>query len=167
MSFLPFTVTGPVLSSEFEMQFNDVELGKVLELQSNQDLSGEGLLSGFIQVSINESVIEVDDGHFGSTHGHIRYQRNSVADTVSGSSSERKITFVYEAMEDFQYTSLETGVSLKAPDDLFLTVELKGSNPNVEQGQVLHLNLNLEQNIAPLIQAAKIDGALQGGFLEQ
>lgn len=167
MSFLPFAVTGPALSSEFELQFNGIELGKILELQSNQDLSGEGRLSGFTQVSINESVIEVDDGHFGSTYGHIRYKRNSVADAVSGSASEKGIAFVYDAMEDFQYTSLETGVTLRAPDDLFLTVELKGSNPNVEQGQILHLNLNLEQNIAPLIQAANIEGALQDGLLGQ
>ena len=167
LSLLPFSVTGPVLDGEFEMQFNNVELRQLLELQSNKDLSGEGQLSGFIEVSINESVIEVHDGHFGSSDGHIRYQRNSVADAVSGSGEQQQLTFVLDAMEDFQYTSLETGVILKAPDNLHLAIALKGSNPNVEQGQMLHLNLNLEQNIGPLIQAANIDSALQSDLLKQ
>ncbi len=167
MSALPFSVTGPVLDSEFEMQFSNVELRQLLDLQSNKDLSGEGQLSGFIQVSINESVIEVHDGHFGSKDGHIRYQRNSVADAVSGSGEQQQLTFVLDAMEDFQYTSLETGVILKAPDNLHLAIALKGSNSNVEQGKMLHLNLNLEQNIGPLIQAANIDSALQDNFLKQ
>jgi len=167
MSLLPFSVTGPMLNSEFEMQFNNVELRQLLALQSNQDLSGEGQLSGFIQVSINASVIEVPDGHFGSKNGHIRYRRTSVADALSGSNGQQQLAFVFDAMEDFQYTSLETDVTLKAPDILTLAIALKGFNPNVEQGQMLHLNLNLEQNIGPLIQAANIDGALQNNLLKK
>ena len=167
LSLLPFSVTGPALNSEFEMQLNNVELRELLELQSNKDLSGEGQLSGFIQVSIKASVIEVHDGHFGSNDGHIRYQRNSVADAVSGFGEQQQLIFVLDAMEDFQYTSLETGVILKAPDNLHLDIALKGSNPNVEQGQMLHLNLNLEQNIGPLIQAANIDSALQNKISKQ
>jgi len=166
MSLLPFSVTGPILNSEFEMQFNNVELHKLLELQSNQDLSGEGQLSGFIQVSINESVIEIPDGHFGSKNGYIRYQRNSVVDAVSDSNGQQQLAFVLDAMEDFQYNSLETGVTLKAPDNLYLAIAMKGFNSNVKHGQMLHLNLNLEQNIGPLIQAANIDSALQDNLLK-
>jgi hypothetical protein len=168
MSMLPFSLTGPMLDSEFEMQLNNIDLGQLLELQLNQDLSGEGLLSGFIQVSINESVIEIQDGHFSGNNGHIRYRQSSVADAVTGSSGHQQLAFVFDAMEDFQYTSLETGVTLKTPDNLYLAIALKGSNPNVQQGQMLHLNLNLAQNIGPLMQqAASIDGALQGKRLKQ
>ena len=167
MSLLPFSVSGPMLNSEFEMQLNNVDLRQLLKLQSNQDLSGEGKLSGFIQVSIKNSVVEVHDGHFGSEGGHIRYRRTSVTDAVSDSSGQQQLAFVLDAMENFQYTSLETDVTLKAPDNLHLAIALKGSNPNVEQGQMLHLNLNLEQNVGPLIQAANIDSALQNNLLKQ
>ena len=167
MSLLPFSVSGPMLNSEFEMQLNNVDLRQLLKLQSNQDLSGEGMLSGFIQVSIKNSVVEIHDGHFGSEGGHIRYRRTSVTDAVSNSSGQQQLAFVIDAMENFQYTSLETDVTLKAPDNLHLAIALKGSNPNVEQGQMLHLNLNLEQNVGPLIQAANIDSALQNNLLKQ
>lgn len=167
MSLLPFTLTGPELTSDIEVQLTNIGLHQLLALQSNQDLSGEGKLSGFVQVSINPMSIEIYDGHFSSENGHIRYRRNSVADAVSASRSQQQLAFVYDAMEDFQYTSLETDVILKAPDNLFLGIALKGSNPNVKQGQKLNLNLNLEQNIGPLIQAASIDSALQNNLLKQ
>jgi len=174
LSLLPFSMTGPALNAEFEVHLSNIDLAEVLALQANDELSGEGTLSGFLQVTVNDSIVEIEEGHMSSgsidskdVAGRIRYKRNDAADAVADSDPSQQVDFLLQHMEDFHYTSLETGVKLTAPDNLLLAVGLRGGNPAFEEGRAVHLNLNLEQNISPLIETLGIDKLLNSNLLKQ
>ena len=173
LSLLPFSMTGPELNTEFEVQLNNIDLSEVLALQANEELTGKGELTGFLQVTVKESMVEINEGHMSSgtidskeVAGSIQYKRNSGSDALAASDPTQQVGFLLKHMEDFHYTSLETGVALSAPDDLLLSVSLRGGNPDFEEGRAVHLNLNLEQNINPLIQALGIDRLLNNELLK-
>lgn len=174
LSLLPFSMTGPALNAEFEIHLSNIDLAQVLALQANDELSGEGTLSGFLQVTVNDSIVEIEEGHMSSgsiaskdVAGRIRYKRNDAAKAVADSDPTQQVGFLLRHMEDFHYTSLETGVRLVAPDNLLLSVGLRGGNPVFKEGRTVHVNLNLEQNINPLIETLGIDKLLNNNLLKQ
>ncbi|OUS28846.1 hypothetical protein A9Q99_10695 [Gammaproteobacteria bacterium 45_16_T64] len=174
ISIAPFPVTGPTLKTSMKVTLEAIDLAKVLELQGSSELHGEGVLGGVLPISINAGAVEILGGELSSGDingslpaGRIQYQRNAGADAVAQSDPSQQVDFLLQAMEDFQYTSLLTEVTLYAPDNLLLGVSLRGSNSKVENGRAIHLNLNLEQNINPLIRTLILQSQLNNNLLNQ
>ena len=55
-------------------------------------------------------------------------------------------------MQDFQYTELSLDLDKSAAHGLVAKLSLLGNNPEVKDGQVFRLNINLESDIDKILQ---------------
>lgn len=59
-------------------------------------------------------------------------------------------------VERFQYRLLSSEVQLDKAGTLLLGLSLEGNNPGLYEGQAIRFNINVEQNLDPLLQSLRI-----------
>ena len=60
------------------------------------------------------------------------------------------------ALEDFRYETLVLGLDGDTRGDMTVTVALRGSNPNFQEGRPVEFNLNVEARLADLVRAGQL-----------
>ena len=63
------------------------------------------------------------------------------------------VDLLLQALTEFHYTELTLQLNNSTNNDLLATLSLLGSNPNVLEGRLFRLNINLESNISDILQA--------------
>ena len=63
-------------------------------------------------------------------------------------------------LEDFRYKTLSSEVELDPEGNLLLGLSLEGSNPAHYDGRTIRFNINLEQNLDPLLQSLRLSDSL-------
>ena len=63
-------------------------------------------------------------------------------------------------LEDFRYEVLRSDVDLDSRGNLLLGLSLEGSNPARYDGRAVRFNINLEQNLDPLLQSLRLSDSL-------
>ena len=63
------------------------------------------------------------------------------------------VDLLLQALTEFHYTELTFKLNNSANNDLLTTLSLLGSNPNVLEGRLFRLNINLESNISDILKA--------------
>jgi hypothetical protein len=77
------------------------------------------------------------------------------------------VKMVVEALSNFQYQVLDVTSDYKPGGDLNLQIRLEGENPDWQEGQPVHLNLNLEENIPALLRSLQLSGEITERVREQ
>jgi hypothetical protein len=141
-------------TSQFEMIANELSLDKILALEGDQ-IAGTGVLNGVIPVNVSNHQITVIDGHFASQSpgGVIRYKGAAEA---AVSLDQQGFGFAIGALDNFNYSVLNTGVNYAESGDLSLAIRLEGSNPKIENGRQIHYNLNISENIPALLRSLQL-----------
>ena len=67
---------------------------------------------------------------------------------------------VFDALENFQYTVLSSTITYDTSGKLNLGLKLQGSNPNLQQGRAINLNVNLEEDLPALITSLQLTNKL-------
>lgn len=67
---------------------------------------------------------------------------------------------VLDALNDFHYSVLASDVSYNNQGQLILTLNLQGSNPALEGGRAINLNINLEEDIPALITSLQLSSKI-------
>ena len=70
-------------------------------------------------------------------------------------SSNPSIQLVNDALSNYQFTTLNTDVFYDGNGDLRLAVQLQGTNPDMNNGQAINLNVNITDNIPTLIRSLR------------
>ena len=66
---------------------------------------------------------------------------------------------MFNALKNFNYTSLRVEPDYDSSGLLLLGLKLQGSNPDLGGGRQVNLNVNLEQNVIQLLQSLRfVDG---------
>jgi len=63
-------------------------------------------------------------------------------------------------LSDFQYQVLSSEVELDNDGNLLLGLSLSGKNPAQYEGRPINFNINLEQNLDPLLQSLRLSDKL-------
>lgn len=131
-----------------------VDLGSVVSLANYPEVVVQGSVSGYIPLSLtqdeNGSTVTVSEGLISALKpgGSIRYT------PLGGiSSSNQSIQLVNEALANYQFTTLDTTLELDDAGELNLGVVLSGSNPELNAGQAINLNVNINDNLRALLQS--------------
>ena len=133
----------------------DVDI--IVRLQEIDDLDASGRLSGQIPIQINEAGVTVSDGRIYALEpgGLIRYG----GDVSAVSSAAGPAGFVFEALQHFEYSSMNVFPEYSPDGTLDMRLEIRGRNPQVEEGRPINLNINLEQNLLQLRESLRyVDG---------
>jgi hypothetical protein len=66
---------------------------------------------------------------------------------------QTSIDLVRQALSNFQYRSLASGVEYSPDGDLVLSMRLEGRNPDMEGNRPVVLNLTVEDNVPQLLKS--------------
>lgn len=135
---------------------SDWQLGEMVAVQKNADIEAEGVLEGVLPLTIADGRAIIDRGYLRAIApgGHIRYRAND--DTRALADTNAELALALDLLSDFQYQLLSSEVQLDRTGNLLLALSLEGSNPALYAGQLVRFNINVEQNLDPLLQSLRI-----------
>jgi hypothetical protein len=147
-------------SNQLTLQAQQWQLADLVALQKNTDIQAQGTLEGELPMTITAGRLIIDDGYLHALPpgGSIRYTPNDASQSLAAGSPE--LGMALDLLSDFQYQVLSSRVQLDAAGNLLLGLSLQGSNPSRYEGQPINFNINLEQNLDPLLQSWRLSGKL-------
>lgn len=136
------------------------ELRQLVALQQGQDIEARGVLEGELPLLVEDGRVIIENGFLRAIPpgGSIRYQANDSASALARSNEQ--LGMALELLEDFQFKVLSTDVHLDKAGNLHLGLALSGSNPEQFNGRQVNFNINLDQNIDPLLQSLRLSDTL-------
>jgi len=150
--------TGPTVidplsnSTSMVLQVADLDLEALFELIDVEGLAGDGRLDGSIPLTLRDDSVSIQDGVLAATKpGILRFKSEKVSQLLAGSAEE--LDLLLQALTEFHYTELTLKLNNSTNNDLLTTLSLLGHNPNVLQGRLFRLNLNLESNVSDILKA--------------
>ena len=152
----PFELDFGREKNTFVVQLEQIDLNEIMQLEQQQGLVGSGLLDGQIPIEISSAGIVVSQGQLSAREpgGSIRY--TPTAKVAALAKSNPSVNIVVKALSNFQYHLLDVKTDYQPGGELNLQVRLQGKNPDWQEGQPVHLNLNLEENILTLLRSLQM-----------
>jgi hypothetical protein len=132
---------------ELRVEVKRVSLGALLEALTGEKVSATGTLSGEIPLIIaKDASIQYKDATLNADGpGTI----SMPASTIPGSGSQ--INFVREILKELNFTQLSISLS-EDENTPPVTLSLTGSNPKIENGRPINLNVNLTGDVITFLQ---------------
>ncbi|MCB1676805.1 MAG: YdbH domain-containing protein [Halioglobus sp.] len=149
------------------VEIERLSLARLLQLYPTEGLSGTGILSGTVPVLFDPaSGIQVEAGRIDALQpgGRLRLSAERLQALASQSNAMK---LVAQALEDFRYSVLDSAIDYDQDGTLVLKLHLVGSSPNVDQGQSLVLNINLEENIPALLTTLQLSGRVSDAVTDR
>ncbi len=143
-----------------------LELKDLFNLADLNDVTGEGLLSGSVPFSISNGNVVIQDGLLESTGPGVFNIRSAEAKAALSGAGDY-VDLVLQALENFQYERLSIAVNKPEDGNSVLQLKVLGSNPEVLDGHPFDINLNLETDLGPLLQALTAGQRLSKELMEQ
>ena len=146
-------------TNQLLLQLQQIDLASLLQQHPSSDFTGNGKLSGSVPIVISNNGISVNNGYIAAEApgGRLQYQSQSASAMAK---SNRNMKLVFDALENFHYTVLSSDVSYDTSGKLVLGLKLQGSNPNLQQGRAINLNVNLEEDVPALITSLQLTSKL-------
>jgi len=146
------TVIDPSSSStSVVLQVADLDLDALFKLIDVEGLAGDGRLDGSIPLTLRDESVSIQDGLLAAKKpGILRFKSEKVSKLLAGSAED--VDLLLQALTEFHYTELTFKLNNSANNDLLTTLSLLGNNPNVLQGRLFRLNINLESNIGDILK---------------
>ncbi|MFK7975597.1 MAG: YdbH domain-containing protein [Halioglobus sp.] len=148
------------MSNEVAINASSWELRQLVALQQGQEIDAQGLLEGELPLTVEAGRVIIKDGFLRAIPpgGSIRYKATDGATALADSNEQ--LGMALELLEDFRFKVLSTDVKLDKAGNLLLGLALSGSNPTQFDGRQVNFNINLDQNIDPLLQSLRLSDTL-------
>ena len=121
----------------------------------------QGSISGFLPLSLkqdeNGSTVTVSEGLISAWKPGGSSRDTPLGGITSGKQSRQ---LVNEALANDQFTTLDTTLQLDEAGELSLGVVLSGSNPELNAGQAIKLNVNINDKLSSLLQSLQASRTL-------
>lgn len=142
-------------TQKFTLELKEINLANLLKQYSSSELSGTGLLSGFVPIEINRAGISVAQGMVAAAEPGGLLQMNSTrANAMAKNQPSMKL--VVDALNNFHYTALASQINYDEKGKLLLSVKLEGRNPVLERGRPIHLNINVEEDVPAMLASIQL-----------
>lgn len=147
-------------SNTLILQAQQWQLAQIVALQQAEDIQAGGTLDGKLPLTVTEGRFVVEKGYLRALPpgGTIRYIANDASRALGKNSKELEMAL--DLLSDFQYKVLNSTVELDKQGNLLLGLSLSGRNPARFDGRPVNFNINLEQNIDPLLQSLRLSDKL-------
>lgn len=144
-----------------------LSIARLLQLYPTEGLAGTGILSGTVPILFDPAKgIRIKEGHIDALKPGGRLQLT--ADRLKALASQNEaMKLVADALEDFRYSVLDSGIDYDQDGTLLLKLHLKGSSPDVGDGRPVVLNINLEENIPALLTSLQLSGRVSDAVAER
>lgn len=147
-------------SNSFIVKAKGWQLADMVALQQDEDIQAQGILEGQLPIELTEGRLIIADGYLRAVApgGTIRYIANEASEALSASNPELELAL--DLLSDFQFQVLSSEVELDSGGNLLLGLSLQGKNPTQFEGRPINFNINLEQNLDPLLQSLRLSDKL-------
>ena len=160
--YLPQPQTWDFSSPEnhLTLQAEQWQLAELVALQQDQQINAQGKLEGELPLTVRNGRIIIEKGYLKARApgGNIRYTPNEASQSLARSSPE--LGMAMDLLRDFHYEVLSSAVELDEAGNLLLGLSLGGRNPSQYDGRQVNFNINLEQNLDPLLQSLRLSDTL-------
>lgn len=150
----PFAVSaaGP-LSVDTAVELADVDLAEVFKLIDIDGLAGTGKLGGTIPLRWADGRLAVAGGALATTGpGRLSLARDRLPPALAQAGEE--VALAVTALADFHYDSLSLALDKDAGGHGSVRIAIRGSNPQVMDGQPFVFNINVESDFDRLTELA-------------
>ncbi len=138
---------------ETTLQLSHIPLQKLLDLQGTKKIYATGALKGNIPVKIKNETFEIINGSLNAEEpGQIIYA--TTAEERAAANPGLRIT--YEALSNFLYAQMLSSINMAPDGKSAMTVQLKGANPEFQNGRPVELNLTIQQNLQDLMRSISV-----------
>ena len=139
--------------------FEEVSLGELMRQYPSNKVSIDGNVSGTIPVHWDSNQFTVDRGYLNALApgGHLQVDSSALVSVAGNNPSLQTLAGVFS---NFYYQQLSTVIDYDKNGKLTLAVKLKGSNPEVENGRPVELNVNLEEDLPALMKGLTLSNSL-------
>ena len=140
------------LEQELVLDIVDVDLASLIALLNLDGLSGSGTVTGRVPIVIRDGdPIVVGASLVAGGGGQLSYKGAGTGALEGGQGA-----LLFEALEDFRYTSLTLSLDGNAQGLLTLKLSIEGANPQLYDGYPFAINVNTEASFAELLRSATL-----------
>ncbi len=145
------------------LEVEELDMAKLFEIIDVEGLTGSGMLSGAIPVTVSGDAVMIRDGRLRATGpGVVRLRSEAAAAALKGAGEPMDL--MLRALQNFHYDDLSLTVEKDAGGDARVTLHLRGNNPDVREGHPFAFNIALSGNLGGILDAirkgTRISGAL-------
>lgn len=151
---------------QFPLELSGIELSQLMQIYPAEGLAGSGILRGTVPLRISEQGVSIDAGKVEAVApgGTLKLP----ADRLRGMAQNNEaMALVVQAMDNFNYTVLNSTVDYEEDGTLVLGLRLEGSSPEVRDGHPIVLNINLEEDIPALLTSLQLSGRVNEAVTEK
>jgi hypothetical protein len=149
------------------LELDRLNLAQLLRVYPAEGLAGTGILSGTIPLLIDPATgVRVKRGRLGALEPGGQLQLSAERLRALGQKNET-MELVSKALENFNYSVLNSDIDYDENGTLMLGLHLKGSSPEVGDGRAVVLNINLEENIPALLTSLQLSGRVTDAVAER
>ena len=150
--------------AETVVQVNGIPLQKLLEMQGTSKILATGTIRGRIPVMLDGDSFSIPSGDMSAERsGQIVY--SSTPEERAATNPGMRMT--YEALGNFLYSSLLSSINMTADGESRISIQLKGYNPDFQEGRPVNINLNIEQNLLKLFRSLSISSGIEQSITEK
>ncbi|MCZ6721046.1 MAG: YdbH domain-containing protein, partial [Proteobacteria bacterium] len=151
-------------AQDLVIKLADIDLEKLLGLLALEGLSGTGVISGDVPVSVLDTgaVIIRNSELRALGPGLIQLKSETVANALKGGGES--VNLMLRALEDFHYKSLVLSADKAEDGEATILLSLSGQNPAVLEGQPFDFNIRLGTNLDTISEAIRQGLAISGNI---
>jgi hypothetical protein len=151
--------------NRFVINAKAIDLSAIVAAQQLEDIEVTGRVDGEIPVTFSTEGVFVEHGLFFNNvrAGTIRYHRSGGSDQLK----KNPLTGIaLDALKDFRYSHLSADVNYDPDGMLMVSLQLKGTSPELDTTRPVHLNINTEQNLLSLLKSLRYADSI-GASIDQ
>lgn len=151
LSLAPTIINPAAAHTDILIRARNIDLKPFFNLIQIDGLTGSGHLDGQIPIRLEDNQVMIRKGHLAAkAPGVLRFQSAKASQLLAAAGEEMNL--LLQAVQDFHYTELSLDLDKSAVHGLIAKLSLLGNNPEVKDGQVFRLNINLESDIDKILQ---------------
>ncbi len=155
----PFRLASSGDETTILVHARSVNLAEMLSIQEFDKVEVTGFVDADLPVTLGEGGIRIADGKLNGIPpgGVIRYRQA----TAAASADTSAVGFATQALSNFEYETLSSDVRYEENGDLVLKMQIRGSNPDFENGRPIVLNLGVENNVRDMLRSLQATRSAQ------
>ncbi len=141
----------------YALEFENIDLDKVVKTQDVKGLSTTGSISGEIPFTLEAGVLQMGLGKVQNFDGGIIRYLSSMTESTD---LHEQFKYTLKVLENFNYDLLDTVVSVEG-ENVMLKSKIVGRNPEFDNAQAIELNLNTELEWRPVLKYMRLQSGLK------
>ncbi len=146
------------------VQLDGIALQKLLDLQGTKKITATGSVRGRLPVVLDGETFSIPNGGMNAEKTGLIVYATTPEEREAANAGMR---LTYEALGNFLYSELLSSITMAPDGQSHITLQLKGYNPEFQNGRPVNLNLQIEQNLTDLFRSLSISSGIEKAITEK